>query len=264
MSIWNYPDRSLHPGDLADLKECPFCSIPLQRLFCDQRLSKSHNQNYDDLLGFVCETCGWWKMIRETGIWGLYSQTRHMSKFAYQKFCQAGSLMNFDPGDLTLLMEELRSALSGRDSSRLALGAQQNEEIVASIVAVQGYELLVIAHSNNGDMVMILTKGGKRTGLYMRSCGSSFAVECILEVSGALVRAGSTKGIFVIPCRSPAESQIVSRQFHAKIHAIELVDAQQLYEVLGLVRIPQYGSQNDFLGIHSPSGMVRVKASDGF
>ena len=91
------PQLNPCPARLRRAGGMPLDIFRLDRLFWDQRKGTSHNQDYDDLLGFVCPSCGWWKAIRETGAWGP-PNPRRMPKFAYQKFCQAGCLKALSPG----------------------------------------------------------------------------------------------------------------------------------------------------------------------
>lgn len=263
MCIWNYPDSSPHPYDFADLAECPYCSAPLQRLFWDQRQSRSHNENYDDLQGFTCQNCGWWKVIRETGIWGPYSQARHMSKFAYQKFCQAGCLQNLDPVDLTLPLAELYSMLWASRTGGFAMSLPGDEQIVASIFASHGYDLLVTS-TFDGGRIAILTKGASRIGIKVTDSLGAIIVDQILALTGALVQAGNTIGVFVRTSQPQVGLDTNARFLHEVGDPIELVDPMRLYAALKLTQIPPYNSQADFLNLHELHGLVRVKESDSF
>ena len=262
MSFWNYPDTSPHPHEFADLAECPYCSAPLQRLFWDQRQSRSHNENYDDLQGFTCQNCGWWKVIRETGIWGPYSQSRHMSKFAYQKFCQAGCLQNLDQVDLTLPLGQLYSMLWASRTGGFAMSPPNDEQIVASIFASHGYDLLVTS-TFQGGMIVILTKDTKRIGIQVTD-DQEIIVQQILSLTGAWLQAGNTKGVFVRTSQPQVGMDTHARFLHAVGNQIELVDPMRLYAALHLAQIPPYHSQADFLNRHDLHGLVRVKASNGF
>jgi hypothetical protein len=263
MSIWNYRDTTTHPHEFADLAECPYCSVPLQRLFWDQRQSRSHNENYDDLQGFTCQNCGWWKVIRETGIWGPYSQSRHMSKFAYQKFCQVGCLQNLDPVDLTLPLGQLNSMLWSYRTGGFAMSPPSDEQIVASIFASHGYDLLVTS-TFDGGRIAILTKGASRIGFQVTDSHGAILVEQILALTGALVRAGNTIGVFIRTSRPQVGMDTNTRFSHAVGNPIELIDTVRLYAALQLAQIPPYHSQADFLNLHELHGLVRVKACDGF
>jgi hypothetical protein len=262
MPIWYYSDQSLNPLAFADLNECPFCSSTLQRLFWEQRLSKSHNENYDDLMGFVCQTCGWWKATRETGIWGPYSQSRHMSKFAYQKFCQAGSLKNLYSGDLTLPLEELRSALWANHTGGFAK-VLNDKDLVASVFTDPGYESLATSTSNDRGFIAILTKGAASIGILMKYKENDIEVEQILALTGALVRAGITIGAFITASSSHQDSLSIDKPIPAKGAPIKLLDAQSFYNDLKLTQIPPYRSKEEFLNAHDLNRMTRVKAYDG-
>jgi hypothetical protein len=89
-------------------------------------------------------------------------------------------------------------------------------------------------------------------------------VEHILTVTGALVRGGNSTGIFVKTFNSYAIDDSTIRPINEKGDPIELDDAKRLYDTLGLIQIPPYSSQENFLGMHSHDGLVRVKASDSF
>ena len=262
MFIWNYPETSPDPHIFADLAECPFCTVTLQRLFWDQRKSTSYNQDYDDLLGFFCPSCGWWKVIRETGIWSS-PNPRHMPKFAYQKFCQVGALKNLYPGDLTVSLEKLQSVFWVYFTGGFAR-ALTDAEIMASVFASQGYEILITCDSKDGGMIAILTNGADMIGLQVKNSENAFMVEHILTVTGALVRGGNTTGIFVKTFNSHTIVDSTTRSINVKGDPIELDDAKRLYDTLGLVQIPPYSSQENFLNMHSLDRLVRVKASDSF
>jgi restriction system protein len=186
-----------------------------------------------------------------------------MSKFAYQKFCQAGVLKNLYPCDLTLPLEKLQSVLWAYYTGGFAK-AINHEEIVASVFTSHGYEMLVTSISMDGGMVAILTKGAERIGIQIKDRENAIIVEQILVVTGALVRGGNTRGVYVKTSNSQAGEDFTARSFNAKGDPIELVDAKRLYDVLGLVQIPPYSSQEIFLSIHALDGIVRVKASDSF
>ena len=262
MFIWNYPDTSPYPHAFTDLVECPFCTVSLQRLFWDQRKSTSHNQDYDDLLGFFCPSCGWWKLIRETGIWGP-PNPRHKPKFAYQEFCQVGALKNLYPGDLTDSLEKLQSVFWAYFTGGFAR-AISNEEIVASVFASKGYEVLVTCNSTGGGIIAFLSKGAEKIGIQVKDGESAFMVEQILTMTGALMQGGETKGVYVKTSDSQTGRNSTTRSINVKGDPIELVDSKRLYDALGLVQIPPYSSQENFLGMHTLDGLVRVKASDSF
>jgi hypothetical protein len=262
MFIWNYPDTSPHPHAFADLAECPFCTVRLERLFWDQRKSTSHNQDYDDLLGFFCPSCGWWKVIRETGIWGP-PNSRHMPKFAYQEYCQVGALKNLYPGDLTLSLEKLQSVLWTYFTGGFAR-ALSNEEIIASVFALHEYTVIDTCNSKDGAVIAILSKGAEKIGIQVKDSENAFMVEQILTMTGALMKGGKTKGVYVKTSNSQTGRDSTTRSINVKGDPIELVDAKRLYDALGLVQIPPYSSQENFLGMHTPDGLVRVNASDSF
>ena len=262
MFIWNYPDTSSYPHAFAELLECPFCTVSLQRLFWDQRKSTSHNQDYDDLLGFFCPYCGWWKVMRETGIWGP-PNSRHMPKFAYQKFCQGGALKNLYPGDLTLSLEKLQSVLWTYFTGGFAR-ALSDEEIIASVFASQGYEVLVTSNSKGGGMIAILSKGVDKIGIQVKDSENAFMVEQILTLTGALMQGGKTNGVYVKTSNSQTGRDSTTESISIKGDPIELVDAKRLYDALGLAQIPPFNSQENFLDMHTLDGLVRVNASDSF
>lgn len=262
MLIWNYPETSTDPHILADLAECPFCAVHLQRLFWDQRKNSSHNQDYDDLLGFFCPSCGWWKVIRETGIWSP-PNPRHMPKFVYQKFCQAGAVMNLFPGDLNAKLEYLQSILWGNFTGGFARGLS-DEEIVASVFDSQGYKVLVTGNVKDQGKIVILTKDAEKIGLLVNDSESAFLVEQILSITGVIILGGETKGVFVTTSKSQKVIDSTTRSINFYGGPIELVDVKRLYDALGLVQIPPYSSQENFLGMHTLDGLVRVKASDSF
>jgi|GEM_PF-7075234 len=262
MSIWNYPDRSSTPHEFADLVECPFCRVNLHLLFQDQRKSASHNGNYDDLLGFFCPSCGWWKLIRETGIWSP-PNSRHMPKFAYQEFCQVGALMNLHPGDLTLSLEQIQSIFWTNFTGGFTR-VLSNEQLIASVFASQGWEVLVTCNITGGGMISILSKGVEKIGILVKDSESSFMAEQVLTITGALMHGGQTKGVYVKTSNSQTGRDSTTRSIKGKGDPIELVDVKRLYDALGLVQIPPYRSQDDFLGMHTLDGLVRMKASDGF
>jgi len=173
-----------------------------------------------------------------------------MSKFAHQKFCQAGSLKSLDKDDNPSLMEELRSPPYAHDSS---LPLQLAEEIMARVNLNQVYKILVTSISIDGSILVILARGNKKNGIRIKCSRESITLEQLETVTGALVRAGSTRGIFV------ATSRLEEKGF-----PIELFDPKPLFDALGLEQIPLFGSEKDFLGIHNLNGMARIKASDGF
>lgn len=262
MSIWNYPDTSPYPHAFTDLVECPFCTVSLQRLFYDQRKSTSHNQDYDDLLGFFCSSCGWWKVIRETGIWGP-PNSRHMPKFAYQEFCQVGALKNLYTGDLTLSLEKLQSVYWTYYTGGFAR-ALSNEEIIASVFASHEYKDIVTSNAKGGGVIAILSKAEEMIGIQMKDSENAFMVEQILTITGALMQGGDTKGVYVKTSNSQTGRDSTTSSINVKGDPIELVDAKRLYDALGLVQIPPYSSQENFLGMHTLDRLVRVKASDSF
>ena len=262
MVIWNYPETSPDPQAFADLAECPFCIDDIQRLFWDQRKSTSHNQDYDDLVGFFCPSCGWWKVIRETGIWNP-PNPRHMSKFTYQKFCQVGALKNLYTGDLTLSLEKLQSVFWIYFTGGFAR-ALSNEQLIASVFASQGWEVLVTCNTTGGSIIAILSKAAEKIGILVKDSGSAFLAEQILTMTGALMQGGETKGVYVKTSNSQTSRDSTTSSINGKGDPIELVGAKRLYDSLGLVQIPPYSSQENFLGMHTLDGLVRVKASDSF
>jgi hypothetical protein len=72
-------------------------------------------------------------------------------------------------------------------------------------------------------------------------------VEHILTVTSAHVHRGITKGIFVKTSYSQADRDFADRSLEGKGDPIELDDATRFYEALGLVQIPFYNSQENFL-----------------
>ena len=70
-----------------------------------------------------------------------------------------------------------------------------DEQLIASVFASQGCEVLVTCNSKGGGMIAILSNGAEKIGIQVKDSENAFMVEQILTVTGALVQvSGNTKG----------------------------------------------------------------------
>jgi hypothetical protein len=255
MFIWNYPDTALHPDAFAELADCPFCSVHMQRLFWDQRKSTSHNQDYNDLLGFFCPTCGWWKVIRETGIWGP-PNLRYMPKFAYQKFCQAGCLKLFSQKPITFSLEDTCDYLKTHLPPGYLPSSQIDEEVVTRLLPSEGYEV-VLASTTDLGMLAIMANEKENFGILFKPFQKTVKAWQLSALSGVLVRSATTKGVFTSVLTDDESVPSWGRP-------VELSDPLRLFDALNIAQIPKFSTQEDFLKAYSLNHMTRIKAYDGF
>ncbi|HEX8664311.1 MAG TPA: restriction endonuclease [Beijerinckiaceae bacterium] len=249
MAVWTYDSSLGSPAPLAEVEVCPYCSTPLQRLSKERRNHKG--EDIDDLALEVCQTCGWWKAVRETQRWGPYSDYLKMAKCVYEKFCGVGALRNLDLTDVSLPVNEVRSFLLSRYESRYSIDPFLFEKTVGAVFKDLGYETLVTARSGDGGIDVILNKGNENIGVQVKRYKNSIKVEQILSLIGALVDAGIPKGVFVTT--SNFQRGVYS---YAERHRIELLDAGRFYDALKLAQRPQYKSKEDFLYSHDMDKII--------
>jgi restriction system protein len=264
MSIWTYADNSRFPRELAHATACPYCSTTLALLLSEHRKGKSHSEDYDELKGFVCQTCGWWKAIQDTGLWGRPNNENGLSRFVSQKFCQVGSLKNLDLTNVKAPLDEVRSFLLARYESRFSINPYLLENTVGAVFGSLGYDFVVTSRSNDGGIDVILRKEYETIGVQVKRYKDSISVEQIRELTGALIDNNMTKGIFVTTSSFQSGAYSMSRRLKAKGYAIELMDAERFYDALKLAQRPQYSSKEEFLASHDLSDMPKIGGFDGY
>ncbi len=241
MSIWYYDQqRRPTPADqeMALLTDCIFCGLPIRRDTEDEQdISAYEALNYGMSDGFrtlahavigICPACGWWK----------YSVETILTRFGPQELepirdIKFGSLKCLDLMDVGIPLADVRDYLIAKYDARFAIHPRIFEEVVASVFRDHGFEATATAYSGDGGIDVVLAdEAGHTVGVQVKRYKNTINVDQIRELTGALVIAGHTKGIFVTTSKFASGASDTARRSEFRGYPIELVDAPQFYQKL--------------------------------
>jgi hypothetical protein len=235
-NIWRYSHQTISRELLNNTfkwKNCPCCED--QGLFSSDRESYSHGVQFSRYLSiFVCETCGWWLVCRET--------VEDLScgeswETPWQKVWATGAALEIfsdfpDRKSLIDLQSEIQDHLNGSGKS-FSWGIF--EDTTTAILRSMGYIARATAKSKDGGIDVILDHS-KYGQIYtqVKHSKNKVGVRVLRELIGTMVLRGSTQGLLVTSSRFTqglTKEQIMAE---SKGFSIELIDGERFLASLNL------------------------------
>ncbi len=180
----------------------------------------------------ICPICYWWSAIDRAVLPAVRYQ------FWLINLASTATLIDFDVGDVSTPIDEIRRYLCQRYDARHSLHPRLYEQTIASVFRDIGYDAEATAYSNDGgiDVVFRGTKG-KRIGVQVKRRRRSVEVEQIRSFFGALILGGYTRGIFVSTSKFQRGAIRAAESASQKRMPIELVDADRFLDMLGIAQL---------------------------
>lgn len=189
-----------------------------------------------DIHALICHCCGWWKFTRSLDF--VTRSTRQLDVSYDGCF---GLLKRLDVSNVDLPCEEIRRYLVANYIDRFHVNPRKFEEVVGSVFRSLGYDSRVTAYSADGGIDIFLDgPGDTLIGVQVKRSRNSIEVGQVRELTGALVLAGITKGIFVTTSRFQKGAYAATELSRARGIPIALIDASRLFDALKLSCISSY------------------------
>lgn len=230
MSIWIYRGSESDSARVRQLVACSSC------IYCSAALETLHNekgQSTDSIR--LCRVCGWWYLSRG------YREGESVSGYLGM-----GTLCELDFQKDSAAIVEIRTHLAARYEERFSIDPFVFEEVVASVYRDLGYSTWVTGrHSDGGIDILLSGPEDTRIGVQVKRYKNAIKVEQIRSLVGALVLKGITKGIFVTTSTFQSGARTSTQLAAIRGCAVELVDAEKFFSVLGMVQRSIFRSADD-------------------
>lgn len=259
MPVFEYKDYS-DPKDFSDnphASNCPYCTEKLKRIDLKKDFWSVSNEDllsiheglkpgYKEIHGLedcyldlridtqsfdiwvnYCQTCGWWRLIKDVcicaGEWQMWDIF----------FGCVGTLKNLSLNDIQAPLEEVNSYLVVKYENRFSINPRRFEEVVASVFRSIGYHVDITAYSNDGGIDVLFEEAdGNRVGVQVKRYKNKIKAEQIRAFAGALILSGCNRGVFVTTSNYQRGAIETAKRLSAKTLPIELIDANKFYDVL--------------------------------
>ncbi|MET3616151.1 restriction system protein [Rhizobium aquaticum] len=201
--------------------------------FCRARLNQLDSERDDGRLGYitevwigVCQICGWWNARGEA--------RERIDRYTTAVFelGSFGVLKNLDLTNVETPLQEVRDYLTAKYEHRLQMDPRLFELTVGSVFADHGYVSEVTAYSGDGGIDVILIAGETRIGVQVKRWKDRIEATQIHALSGAMVLAGLTRGMFVTTSSFRSGAIKDANRFSALGMPIELLDAPRFFDAL--------------------------------
>lgn len=255
MSIWSF-DSVVKDEDAIrvgmELSDCLFCNSQMQFLEDEEvKIEPAHrswspaladgiDSFYRKFVVRICPVCGWWnakdftrsKPFDPTEIRTLITDTLKG---------QIGNLKELDLKDQSIPIEEIRSYLAAKYSSRFTIDPLKFEEVVASVYKDLGYQPRITARSGDGGIDIILDgPDDSLVGIQVKRSKNKIKAEHIRALAGALCLNGMTHGIFVTTSTFQPGAERSAMLAQIRGVPIALVDAEHFFDALGIAQREMY------------------------
>jgi restriction system protein len=221
--VWDYAEEGqLVTQEAVYNKACIYCGSTLLRLPSAEFRSAEPGANHVLLAQLaVCNTCGWWSLFQVYQ--GYHRRTLDMECYAGA----IGSLLEFDPTDISLPLSEIRKLIAAKRDKVYGLSPRIFEEVVAGVFRDLGWSCRVTAYSGDDGIDVILDgKDGATVGVQVKRYKKRRKIEAeqIRSLAGALILNGHTRGVFVTTSSFRRGAKTTARRFGGIGTPIELYD----------------------------------------
>lgn len=153
------------------------------------------------------------------------------SEHTINTYAGVAALKLFDLTDVNAPLSDVRAFLAARYDQRFSLNARLFEETVADVFRGLGYHARVTAYSGDDGIDVVLDGPDNTTiGVQVKRYRKRIKVAQIRELTGALVDAGITRGIFVTTSDFQAGGKRTARLSADAGWPIELFNAERFYD----------------------------------
>lgn len=193
----------------------------------DCYLNLDMNSKDEEIWVNYCETCGWWRIVKDVCI----------SAEAWQIwdffFGLSGTLKSLDMSDISIPISEISTYLIAKYESRFSVHPRLFEEVVASVFKNIGHNVFVTGYGNDGGIDIILQSNlDNLIGIQVKRYKNKIKVEQIRAFAGSLLLAGYNKGIFVTTSYFQPGATKAAQAYTTKTLPVELLDAKRFYDAL--------------------------------
>ncbi len=260
MAIWTYERNTrVQARGLASvlsLDNCPFCATSLTNLG-NSATRSPYSYTASAKIIDICAICGFWRIRQD-----FKSSKGTRDEYYTSVHAATATLRELDLSDISVPLQEARTYLVAKYDARFEMHPRLFEETVASVFKDLGYQVVVTGYSSDGGIDVILHDDSGTIGVQVKRYKNSIEVEQIRSLTGALVLAGFTKGIFVTTSRFQAGAPDTVQKYSSCGYQIDLVDADRFYETLRLTQRPQYNSVEEFASKYGDMDLTLVAESD--
>ena len=247
MSIWTYShnaedgiriDTAVRDYDL----HCTFCSTRMVHVKALPGDTSGFPDHFTERIVRCCSTCGWWvlkKDVHGRDNAGAYSFTN--------TYGAIGTLRPMNLQDPSTAIADVRAQLAADFSRRKTMSPKLLEETVGSIYRSHGFlNVRVVGKANDGGLDIIMEGPDDSViGVQVKRYENKIQAEEIRAFIGALVLAGLTRGIFLTTSDYTRGALAAAARAATKNYRIELSNATQFYDALGLAQRKMYDSATD-------------------
>lgn len=178
----------------------------------------------------ICETCGWWKIVKDVSI---SAKAWQIWQFF---FGVVGSLKQFEPNNISVPINEIEQYLTARYDARFTVHPKLFEDVSASIFRNLGYSAIVTGFTHDGGIDIVLEKDNKQIGVQVKRYKNKIEVEQIRSFGGALILSGYLEGVFVSTSDFRKGAIQAAENFTKKGLPIKLINADRFYDALKIKR----------------------------
>lgn len=238
VSIWVYRETAGESEDLlgyraermARSRVCVYCGTRMRLLF-------HGGEGEADVR--VCDMCGWWANIA-----GFRSPEGWLNFHG-----NYGVLRNLNLADIATPLAEIRRYLLAKFDSRFELHPRLLEHAVADLMRDFGHEAEVTAYSGDGGIDVILRDPNGTIGIQVKRYKDKIEVEQVRSLTGALVLAGHTRGVFLTTSEFQPGAQAAADRAGERGIAIDLIDAPSFLSALEIASQPPYETADEWRNI---------------
>ena len=270
MSIWSYnsivrDEEAVRIG--IDLSDCLFCKSQMDLLEDEEvKVEPAHrswsiNQAdgidsfYRKFVVRVCPVCGWWN-AKDFTRFKPFDPTEIRTLITDTLKGAIGNLKELDLTDQSIPVEEIRSYLAARYSSRFTIDPFKFEEVVTSVYKDLGYQARITARSGDGGIDVILDgPNDSVVGIQVKRSKNKIKAEHIRSFAGALCLNGMTQGIFITTSTFQPAAERSAMLAQIRGIPIELVDAERFFDSLGIAQREMFKTASDQNVLFSASNL---------
>lgn len=174
-----------------------------------------------------CETCGWWRIVKDVCI---SAEAWQIWDFFYGL---SGTLKSLDVSDISVPISEISTYLIAKYESRFSVHPKLFEEVVASVFKNIGHNVYVTGYSNDGGIDIVLQSDlDTLIGIQVKRYKNKIKAEQIRAFAGSLLLAGYNKGIFITTSDFQPGAIKAAQAYTIKTLPVELLDAKRFYDAL--------------------------------
>jgi restriction endonuclease Mrr len=152
-----------------------------------------------------------------------------------------GGLRTLEVADIGQPLSDVRAYLVANYEARKDVHPKVFEDVVGSVFGDFNYSALVTAYAKDGGLDVVLTGAdGHTIGVQVKRTRRTISVEQIRAFTGALVDAGTLRGLYVTTSNFSNEARSLATRLKSKGYRIELLDAHRFLAALKVAQLSSF------------------------